>query len=564
MRWAPPAASDWVAGLSMAGLLLPEAVAYAGIAGLPPQSGVVALFAGLLVYGLMGGSRFAIVSATSSSATVLLAACLPLAGNDLLVRAMFASGIVLVAGLLFGIAAAARLGMLSNFIAKPVLRGFALGLALTIVVRQLPHVLDVSSPRNDLPRFTWQLLVQWQHWNWAGLGVAVAALLMLIVLARWRRIPAALVVLACGIALDLTGWCAQWHVAAVGDMHLAWPLPQWPALSRSQWLQLPALAFALALILYAESYGSIRTLALRHGDSTQPNRDLLALGAANLTSGLLQGLPVGAGYSASSANEGAGAQTKAAGLIACAVVALAIALLLGWLAHIPQPVLAAIVIHAVGHTLNPRSLQPYFVWHRDRLLVLLAFAAVLMLGVLDGLLVAVAGSLLLWVRSFSRPRISWLGQMPHSRDYVDALRHPEALVPGGLLIARPEAPLFFGNADTVCTAVQERVLAQPQARGLVLSLEESGDLDGSSVESLCDLAQFLQRQGIVLVLARVKDHVRDLLDRVQSPQLSASCYSAWSVDDAVQQLQAQLAQLAGSSAPATPSSSPPAPAPGVG
>ncbi|WP_280189300.1 SulP family inorganic anion transporter [Delftia sp. PS-11] len=534
-----PARADWMAGLSIAGLLLPEAVAYAGIAGLPPQAGVVALFAGLLAYGLLGSSRFAIVSATSSSAAVLLAATSTVPDAAPAMRLAVGAGLVLLAGLFFLLAWLARLGALSNLIAKPVLRGFALGLALTIVVKQIPHAVAFQPAHADLPRFAWELAMAWRQWNPAGLVMVLVALALMRALARWRGLPVALCVIAAGIALDAAGWCARWGIASVGPIGLDFSDPGIPELSRADWLRLGELAFAVALILYAESYGSIRSFALRHGDRVDANRDLMALGAANLLSGLFQGMPVGAGYSATSANEVAGAQSRAAGLVACAVVGLAVWLLLPWIERTPEPLLAAIVIHAVGHMLNPASLRPCFAWRRDRAIALLAFGAVLLLGVLDGLLLAIAASLLMLLRSLSRPRVSWLGRLADTRDFVDADRHPDAQVPRGLLIARPEAPLFFGNADPVFSAILERLRAQPSPGGVVLSLEESADLDATSVEALCDFAAQLRQLGVPLALARVKDPVRDLLERVGSHALAPHCYAAWSVDDAVRQLLAR-------------------------
>ncbi|WP_260397212.1 SulP family inorganic anion transporter [Variovorax sp. KBW07] len=529
-----PGIADVVAGVSIAGLLLPEAVAYSGIAGLPPQAGVIALFAGLLVYGFFGSSRFAIVSATSSSAAVLFAATTSVPGIDAATRLALGAGIVLLAGVFFVIAGIAKLGAVSSLIAKPVLRGFALGLALTIVIKQLPKVLAVQPAHSDFFRLIAGLAADWRHWNLAGAAMALVALVLLRGLARWRAVPAALLVIVGGIVLDVSGLCHAWGVAAVGPISLDFSHPGVPSLDRAQWLGLGELAFAMALILYAESYGSIRTFAMRHGDSVSANRDLLALGGANLLSALFQGMPVGAGYSATSANESAGAQSRAAGLVAGLVVLVAVLTLLPWIAHTPEPLLAAIVINAVSHSLNPSSMRPYFRWRRDRLVALVAVAAVLLLGVLDGLLAAIGVSLLLLLRGFSRTTVSWLGRLGQSHDYVDTGRHPEAVVPPGVLIARPEVPLFFGNADAVFASIRTRIDATPALRRMVLSLEESPDLDATSIEALCDFAAYVRVRGARLSLARVKDNVRDLLAKVDSPDLSAEVYAPWSVDDAVQ------------------------------
>lgn len=541
---SPRLRADALAGLSVAALLIPEAVAYAAIAGLPPQAGIVGLLAGLAVYGLVGSSRFAIVSATSSSAAVLMAATQSLAAPDFMTHAMLAAGLVLIAGVFFLVAAVGKLGAtVSSLIAQPVLRGFTIGLSATIVLKQMFAAFVPGSAAGDFVDLLPELWLRRADWHWPSMVLTFASLAWLALMRRLPRVPAALVLIAVTVALSTTGVLGRWGIDAVGRIDVHFATPSVPPFLRDQWLRLAELGFALALILYAESIGSIRTLALRQGDHPNPNRDLLALGLANLTSGLLQGSPVGAGYSASSANVAAGAQSKAAGWVACAAVALAVAALLPQLAHTPQAVLAAIVMHAVGRTLGMQGLVPYFRWKRDRLVAVAAVLAVLWLGVLDGLLAGVAVSLLMLLRGLATPRLSWLGQLNRGHDYVDAALHPEATVPPGLLIARPEVPLFFGNVGAVSVAIRQ-ALARAQAPGgspvrcVILSLEESPDLDGSAVEALIELAGHMRRRGVRLVLARAKDEVRDLLRRVASPDLPANAYSAWSVDEAVQQVQA--------------------------
>lgn len=533
-----PARADWVAGLSIAGLLLPEAVAYAGLAGAPPQAGVIALFAGLLVYGLMGSSRFAIVSSTSSSAAVLLAASSSVLHVSAEHRAVMGIGMVLVVGIIFVLAGLMRLGAISQFIAKPVLRGFAMGLALTIVLKQLPLAVGVHPAHSDFLHFAWDLLARLPQWNFYGLAMLVLALLALHLLGRWRAVPAALLVIAVGIALDSWGYGLRWGIPPVGSLALGGVHLELPDLAWPDWLRAGQLAVALALILYAESYSSIRSLALRHGDTVSANRDLWALGGANMASALFQGLPVGAGFSASSANEVAGARTKAAGLVACAVVALLVWQLLPWMERIPQPMLAAIVMHAVGHSLNWRTLQPYFVWRRDRALVITAFIAVIVLGVLDGLLLSIVLSIALLLKRMAQARVSELGRLAHSHDFVDRQRHPEAVAVPHVLIVRPEEGLFFGNADAVMADIGARVARAPGLKALILSLEECPDLDSTSVEALSELARQLAHAEVQLRLARVKDGVRELLQLVQIPGLEPTAYTAWSVDDAVQDIEA--------------------------
>jgi SulP family sulfate permease len=530
-----PAASrgaDVLAGLSIAGLLLPEAVAYSGIAGLPPQAGVIALFVGLLCYGLLGRSRYAIVSATSSSAAVLAAGTLALAGPDAVSRAAVAATLVLFTGGCFLLAGAMRLGGLSQLIARPVLRGFTFGLACVIALKQLPNLCGLPGLHGDfVPLLLATLLHSARHIQPATLGAGVVALLLLFLCEHVRRLPGSLLVIVLGVAAS--GWLAAHGVALTGAIDLAptWGWPTWP--TGNQWLPSIELAAALLLVLYAESYGAIRAFALKHGDPVDANRDLLVLGMANALSGLLHGMPVGAGYSGTSANEAAGARSRLAGLVAAATMLLLVLLLLRWIERIPVPVLAAIVIHAVSKSWRLSVFKPYLQWRRDRLLALAAVLAVLALGILNGLLVAIAFSLALLLRQLATPRLGVLGQLPGSHDFVDITEHPSARSPPGMLILRPGEPLFFANAESILALARQQVASHPGARVVVLSLEESPDLDSTALEALADFVAWLGARGCVLRVARLKDTVHDLLLRVALPQLPPQALDYWSVEDAV-------------------------------
>jgi len=526
---------DLLAGLSIAGLLLPEAVAYSSIAALPPQAGVIALFAGLVCYGLFGTSRFAIVSATSSSAAVLAASTASLAGGDPALRLALAMGLVLITGVFFLLAGLFKLGGVTSFIAKPVLRGFAFGLALTIVLKQLASVVGVHLTDNNLIRFMPQLVEQLPQWNWPAAAVAASALLLLWVFARIRRLPGGLLVVILGIVagqwLDL-----QAHgVALIGVIDLRLELGHLPVLPFADWLRLGELAFAMVMILYAESYGSISSFALKHGDRVSSNRDLLALGAANLVSGLFQGMPAGAGYSATSANEAAGANSRLAGIVAALVVLVIVLTVLPFVALTPEPVLAAIVIYALGRGLSLQPLGRYFIWRRDRVLVICAVAAVLVLGVLDGLLVAVAISVVLMLRQMSSANIQVLGRLGDGHDFVDRQHHPDAVEVPSLLIVRPSEALFFANAERILGAALRLMRQAPvPVQTVVLSLEESPDLDGTSIEALAAFFAQVRGEGRRLVLARVRHEAREVLQALPEALAPQVLLSGLSVDDAVQ------------------------------
>jgi MFS superfamily sulfate permease-like transporter len=258
---------------------------------------------------------------------------------------------------------------------------------------------------------------------------------------------------------------------------------------------------------------------------------LLALGLANVVSGLFHGTPVGAGYSGTSANEAAGAQSRAAGLYAAATVLALVLLFLPWIERIPAPVLAAIVIHAVSKSMRIAVFRPYFRWQRDRLVALTAVLAVLVFGMLDGLLAAIAFSLAMLLHSLSSPRLSVLGRMG-AHDFVSVVRFPQALCTPGILVLRPEEPLFFANAEPLLALARQRVLQQTEVRIVILSLEESPDLDGTALESLGEFAAWLAARRIGMRVARLKEGSRDALVRANFTQLPAAGLDYSSVDDA--------------------------------
>lgn len=523
-------AGDWNAGLAIAGLLLPQAVAYAGLAGLSPAAGVIGTFAGLLCYGLVGRSPYAIVTPTSSSAAVLAAATLALAGADPSMRVAFAALLVAATGVAFLMAGMARFGALSNLIARPVLRGYTFGLTLTIIAQEWSHVVAVPVSRTGFFAVLLEEMRRVHAWHPMSLAVGATALIVLVTLGRFRRVPASLCVILVGVALAPA--LAVRGVALSGPFELSLVTGGWHWPSSRQGLPIIEYALALMFILFAESYSSIRSFALKHDTPVQPNRDLVALGFANLLAGLAHGNPVGAGYSGTSLNESAGARSRFAGLIAAAIL-LGVVLLLGrWIERIPAPVLAAIVIHAVSGSLDPTVFRPYLRWHRDRGVAAMAVGAVLLFGVLGGLLAAIAFSLAVLLRSLASPRLSVLGRIGE-HDFVSLGRYPNAVQLPGLLILRPEEPLLFANAEPLLRLARHTVLAHSDTRFVILSLEESPDLDGTCVECLSEFIAWLAPRGIELRLARLKDRSREVLARAHLPHLPDAELDYASVDDAV-------------------------------
>jgi MFS superfamily sulfate permease-like transporter len=532
---------DGVAGLCVAGLLLPEAVAYAGLAHLPAGHALTAVVIGLAVYALWGGSRFAIVAPTSSTATLAAAAAVSMTGAYSLASAaayrQVVVALVLLSGMLLMLLAAARQGQLSSYVSRPVLKGFAFALALSIVVKQLPDALGLELPaavRADPFSLLYFALTQLQLWHLPSVLLALAAGGLMLWLRRWSRVPASLLVMLLSIGLTrLPGWpsLAVQQVGAVAAPAFAIGLPQ---LQLSEWLRAGELAFGLVMLVFAESWGSMRTQALVHGDTLNADRELMVLGACNAAAGLLQGMSVGAGFSATSANAAAGAVSRKAGAFALVAVLLALLLALPALQLLPRPVLAVAVISALWHALSVRPLLQVWRMNRDRWLLLAAVLAVLLLGVLDGMLAAIALSVLGALHRFSQPVVHELGELGNSRNYVDVQVQQGASAQPGLLILRPEEPLFFGSAERVMGEVLRLARLRANLHTLILSLEESADLDSTAVDCLMELRHSLQSEGKTLLLARVKTTVRALLQHVDPQGLGHDAQLFWSVADAVE------------------------------
>lgn len=526
---------DLFAGLTVASILLPEAVAYAAIAHLSMQSAINALVIGLVCYTLLGASRFAIVSPTSSSAILLFAAATSLSGSD---PTALSFALVISTGVGLIIVAFMRLGRLSAFVSRPVLYGFSFALATTIIVKQLPNMVDITATGSNPFTLLVDLFRQWSHWSWWSFAMGFTALLLLDGLKRYTQLPAAFLVLALSIGLAYGVDLSAFHIAMVKHVELTLPQIGLPDLSMKQWLDTAALAGGLLVIIFSESWGSIRVLAVRHNDDVEPNRELLALGVANLVSGLMRGMPVGAGFSASVANETAGAQSKWSGAVA-AVCVLAIAVVgQSLIEHIPEPVLAAVVIGALFHALNLQPIIALWRMNRDQYLTLAALVSVLFFGVLHGMLIAVALSIASAIRTFIQPSVHELTELDATRNYVDRDNHPEAQPHKHILILRPEEPLFFASVEGMFDVIKTQVLNRPDCKIVILSLEQSSDLDSTATENLIELNTTLTKAGVVLLLARVKDPVRLLLLKTAPELFQNNLF--WSVADAADEAERRL------------------------
>ena len=544
-RWLRP---DTIAALTVIGLLVPESMAYAQIARVPPQAGLYATLVGLVIYGLFGTSRQIACSPTSTAA-IMAAAVVAAHGAASPAQAVALVAMVAVfVGLVSLAAGIARLGFISAFLARPVITGYVTGLAMTIIASQVPKLLGlhVPAPTNFL-RIAWTDLTHLGQTNLATALMSLIALVFLFAARRWPRIPGALTVLVFGIiaagALELSAH----GVAMVGTIPSGLPVPRLPDVHAGDLLGLLLSATGIAIVVYAEALSSARTFAVRHGYEIDADQELVALGLANIASGASGGIVVSGGLSGSALNDSSGAKTQLAGLIGAAGM-LAVLLLVTRVGHdLPEAILGAIVVRAVWSLIDLRGLRRLAsVRTVDAAPALAALAGVLVLGVLPGLGIAVGLSLAILIYRASYPHTAVLGRVPGERTYSDMLRHPENETFPGLLLFRLDGQLFFANAGLAVDRLNRLLnVTQPPPRVVIWNLEASTDVDVTAAETLVRLVRSLRDSGRDLVFARAGSSALDVFRRSGLLDLLGEDHLYLTVDSAVEDcLHSRLAVIA--------------------
>ena len=500
----------------MAGLLIPEGMAYAGIAGVPPQMGLYAACVGMAVYAVFGTSRQLAVTSTSSSAAMLSALVGPMASADSARYVVLVSAATIAAGGLFLLGGVLKLGAVSEFISKPVLKGFVFGLALTIIVKQAHKLLGIHGGQGNFFHLSWHALASLDDVNPWTVGVGAVALFILFSLgAVAPRVPSVLVVLVLGI-LSFSWLGLESHgVEVVGTIRPGMPSLRWPRVGEDALADVFLGAIGIVLVLIAEALAAGRTFAAKNNYEIAPNQELCAMGMANIASGLFGGMIVGGGMSGTAANDAAGARTQLSTITASLFVGLTLAFLLPLFRNLPEAVLGAIVVHAVMHLADVRTLKYYARLRTGSIWVaLVALFGVLQMGILRGLTFAVGLTLIALMHKLSSPQDSVLGRLPGTKNFVDVSRYSDAEQIPGLLIFRPNGVLFFANANRVHNRLRELVRAPGKSpRAVIINLEASPEIDVTCLEMLRRLRDELQHSGIHLYFARVADPVRDLFGR---------------------------------------------------
>ncbi|MEZ0074104.1 SulP family inorganic anion transporter [Planotetraspora sp. GP83] len=476
--------ADLVAALTGCAILIPEGVAYAGSAGVPPQYALYAAPVVLAVYALLGSSPRLIVGA-AAAASVFSAATVSQISTDPGTVIALTAALAVLAGAILLVTGLVRAAFIADFLEPAALSGFLCGLALVIVVRQGAKFTGLEPAHGGFLPQAWRLLTNVSEWSGVSTAAGAAALVLLLVLERFlERIPGVLLVLVVSIVVSVVLHLDQHGVEVVGRLPTALPGLRPPDLPLGDWASLGGSAAGMALIVFAVSY----SVAERLGDGPDPAKEMRALGVANLGAGLAGGFAVSANPSVSAAVSRAGARTRLTSLLAAVIVLLVGAFLTPLLAPLPEPVLAAVVIAAVRGFLSPKALprrgQPAAV-------ALTSLAGVLVFGLLEGLLLAAALSLLLFVAEATRVRVVELGRLP-AGGFGDVGRHPEAERIPGLIIVRPQGALFYGNIRRTKTAIERAVhgpvkvvlldlgasyhLEQPVVTGLDTLRTELGDV----------------------------------------------------------------------------------------
>lgn len=500
------ARGDLLGALTAWALIVPECVAYAQIAGVPAQNAFYAAPVALLAYVLLGRSRFLIIGATSAAA-VLSGATVADVSSDPGKAVGLSAALAVIAGAVLLVAGLARLGFVTNFLAEPALYGFLFGMALTIVIRQAAKIVGVSSGDGQFFSRLWEVLRHAPDWSLASLAVGAVALVALFALERFLpKIPASLVVLVLALLVSAAAGLKDHGVDVVGKIPSAVPVPHLPGISAADWWKLAAGACGVALVVFAEAFSIASRFAREHGDEVDADREMAAVGAANIVVGLFRGFTVSGSASRSAAAEAAGARSRLTSLIAAALILLTGAFLTPLFTDLPEPVLGAIVVVAVRGFLSTADLRRYAAADRGSLWVALtAVLGVLLFDLLPGLLMAVALSLVLFIAAASTPRLAVLGKLPGSVLYGDTAQHPGAVTVPGLLVVRPDGALFFGNADRTRRGLLALAAsADPAPRTVVLDLSATYRLGIPVLDTLDELRDSLDRKGTALHLARLR------------------------------------------------------------
>ena len=504
---------DVLAGMTVAAYLIPQVMAYAGVAGLPPVAGLWAILPALALYAVLGSSRLLSVGPESTTALMTATVVGPLAAGDPARYATLAATLAIAVGLLCVLAWATRLGFVADLLSRPVLIGYLAGVALIMIVDQLPKLTGARTTGSAFFPQLWSFVRHLARVHAATVLFTVVALGVLFTVAHFfRSVPGPLLVVAFGTAavsvFDLDG---RYGITVIGDVPLGLPVVAVPDLAELPHLVLPAVG--VLLVGYTDFILTARAFARRddEGPGLDANQEFLALGAANLGAGTLHGFPVSSSASRTALASSAGARSQAYSLVAGAAVLAVLLFLSPLLARTPTAVLGALVVYAAVRMIDLSGFRRLASFRRRELLLALGcLAGVLALDILYGVLVAVGLSIAELLTRVARPHDAVQGLVPGVAGMHDVDDYPQARTIPGLLVYRYDSPLFFANAEDFRNRALAAVDEQPEpVRWFVLNTEANVEVDITALDAVEELRRELAHRGIVFALARVK---QDLLD----------------------------------------------------
>jgi high affinity sulfate transporter 1 len=524
MKFFPPAdwlagyraswlTSDVIGGVTLAAYAIPVSLAYAALAGLPPQVGIYGYMLGGIGYALLGSSRQLAVGPTSAISLMIAGTVGALAAGDPQRYAQIASVAALAVTVLCLIAWIFRLSMLVRLISDSILVGFKAGAGLTIIMTQLPGLFGVAGGGHNFFDRLIRLLGQLGDIHWIVLAIGLVAIALLLLGERFLPgKPVGLTVVALSILIATLLNLPARGIPVTGNIPSGLPSFAIPTFGLLEFDELFPLAAGILLLAYIEGVSAARSFAAKHGYALDVRQEFLGLGAANLAVSLGQGYPVAGGLSQSAVNDQAGAKTPLALVICSVTLAICLLFLTGLLTNLPKAVLAAIVFTAVYKLVDvPALVRMWRISRIDFYAAAIALVSVLLLGILKGILLAAIASILLLLARASHPNVAFLGRLPGTGRYADSARNPDVEPLPGVVAFRPEASLLYINAETVLETVLARVHANPETRLVVCGLSSSPFIDLAGARMLHDLHGELSSRGIVFHIVGVRGQVRDVL-----------------------------------------------------
>ena len=513
--WLP---HDIFAGLVLATMLVPVGIAYSAASGLPGIHGLYATIVPLLIYAVFGPSRILVLGPDSALAGVILGVVAPLAAGDPVRAVTLAGMMAIVSGAVCILAGLARLGFVTELLSKPIRHGYMNGIALTVLISQLPKMFGFSVPSEGPLRDLWAIAnaILEGRTNWVAFAIGLGTLIIILLLKNHKSVPGILIAVVAATAvagvLDLG---ADFGVKVLG------PLPQGLPAFAVPWIGMgdlgPVLTggAAIALVSFADTSVLSRTYAARLGKAVDPNQEMVGLGAANLAAGFFQGFPISSSSSRTPVAEAAGAQTQLTSVVGAVAIALLLLFAPNLLQHLPTAALAAVVIASSIGLIEVTDLKRiYRIQRWEFWLSIVCFVGVAVLGVIPGIGLAIVIAVIEFLWDGWRPHSAILGRADGVKGYHDITRYPDARRIPGLVLFRWDAPLFFANAEFFRERILEAVATSPTpVRWLVVAAEPVTSVDVTSCDMVAELDETLHAQGIELVFAELKDPVKDKLKR---------------------------------------------------